>query len=45
MKILDQCFGHIKHVIVIADDTMVVGKKQKHRDHNVVLTALLETAR
>ena len=23
---LDQCFGHIKNVIVIADDIMVVGK-------------------
>ena len=42
---LDQCFGHIKNVIVIADNIMVVGKKQNHRDHDVALTALLETAR
>ena len=26
---LDQCFGHIKNVIVIADDIMIVGKKQQ----------------
>ena len=25
---LDQCFGHIKQVIVIADDRMIVGKNQ-----------------
>ena len=41
----DQCFGHIKNVIVIADDIMVIGKKQNHRDHDVALTSLLETAR
>ena len=33
------------NVIVIADDIMVVGKKQNHKDHDVALTALLETAR
>ena len=42
---LDQCFGHIKNVIVIANDIMVVGKKLNHRDHDIALTALLETAR
>ena len=42
---LGQCFSHINNVIVIADDIMVVGKKQNHRDHDVALTALLETAR
>ena len=26
---LDQCFSHLKNVIVIADDIMVVGKKNK----------------
>ena len=41
---LDQCFGMIKQVIVIADDFMTVGKQQNHRDHDVVLTTLLETA-
>ena len=42
---LDQCFGSIKQVIVIADDIMIVGKQQNHRDHDVTLTTLLETAR
>ena len=40
---LDQCFSHLKNVIVIADDIMVVGKSQK--EHDLALTALLETAR
>ena len=42
---LDQCFGHIRQVIVIADDIMAVGKKLNHRDHDQALTTLLETAR
>ena len=42
---LDQCLGMIKQVIVIADDIMVVGKQENHRDHDVALTTLLETAR
>ena len=42
---LDQCFGHIKLVIVIADDIMIVGKKTNHRDHDQALTTLIETAR
>ena len=42
---VDQCFWHIKNVIVIADDIMVVGKQQNHRDHDQILTTLLETAR
>ena len=42
---LDQYFGHIKNVIVIANDIMIVGKKHNHRDHNLALAALLETAR
>ena len=42
---LDQCFGMIKHVIVIADDIMIVGKQQNHRDHDLALTTLLKTAR
>ena len=29
---------------MIAKDIMVVGKKQNHRDHDVALTTLLETA-
>ena len=42
---LDQCFGHINNVIVIADDIMVVGRQHNHRDHDQALTTLLETAR
>ena len=40
---LDQCFSHLKNVIVIVDDMMVVGKSQK--EHNQALTILLKTAR
>ena len=32
-------------MIAIADDIMIVGKQQNHRDHDVVLTTLLVTAR
>ena len=39
-----QCFRKIKQVIVIVDDIMIVGKQQNHRDHDVALTTLLETA-
>ena len=42
---LDQCFGKIDQVIIIADDIMIVGKNQNHRDHDMALTTLLETAR
>ena len=42
---LDQCFGQIKNVIIIADDIMIVGKKTNHSDHDQALTMLLETAR
>ena len=42
---LDQCFGRIKQMIVIVDDIIIVGKQQNHRDHDVALTTLLETAR
>ena len=40
---LDQCFSHLKNVIVITDDIMVVGKN--HKEHDLALTSLLETAR
>ena len=40
---LDQCFSHLKNVIVITDDIMVVGKY--HKDYDLALTALLEMAR
>ena len=42
---LDQCFGKIDQVIIIADDIMIVGKKKNHRDHDVALTTLLEMTR
>ena len=41
----DQSFGRIENVIVIADDIMIVGKMQNHRDHDIALTTLLQTAR
>ena len=40
---LDQPFSHLKNVIVITDDIIIVGKN--HRDHNLALTDLLETGR
>ena len=42
---LDQCFGHLQNVIVIADDIMVVGKQPNHKDHDIALTKMLNTAR
>ena len=42
---LDECFGMIKQVIVIAEGIMIVGKQQNHRDHDVVLATSLDTAR
>ena len=42
---LDESFGHIPNVIVIADGIVVVGKKPDHKDHDQALTSLLETAR
>ena len=42
---LNQCFGHLQNVIVIADDIMVVGKQPNHKDHDLALTTLLNTAR
>ena len=42
---LNQYFGKINQVIAIADDIIVVGNQQNHRDHDIALTNLLETAR
>ena len=42
---LDQCFGKIDQVIVITHDILVVGKQHNHKDHDIALTNLLETAR
>ena len=37
---LDQCFGHIKQVIVISDDIMIVDKKLSRSDCDQTLTNL-----
>ena len=42
---LDECLGHIKNLIVITDDIMVIGKKQSHKDHDLAFTTLIQTAR
>ena len=42
---LDQFFAHIKQVIIIADDIMIVGKKPNNSNHDKALSTLLETAR
>ena len=42
---LDKCFGHINNLIVIADDIMVAGRKQNHKEHDLAFTMLLQTAR
>ena len=42
---LDQCFGHLENVIMIANDIMVVGKQSNHKDHDIALTQLVKTAR
>ena len=41
---LDECFGKLKQVIIIADDIMVVGYKVDHSDHDQTFTSLLQTA-
>ena len=42
---LDECFGHIKNLIIITDDIMVIGKQQNHKNHDLAFTTLLQTAR
>ena len=42
---LEQSFGKIDQLIVIVDDITVVGKTHNHKDHDVALTNLLESAR
>ena len=42
---LDQYFGHLQNVIVIANDIMIVGKQPNHKDHDIALTKLLNTAK
>ena len=36
-------FSHLKNVILIADDIMIIGKS--HKEHDLALTTLLDTAR
>ena len=43
-RMLDECFGKLKQVIIIADEIMVVGYKLDHSDHNQAFTSLLQTA-
>ena len=42
---LDECFGKIEQVIIIADDIMIVGYKSDHSDHDQAFTTLLQTAK
>ena len=42
---LDHCFGHIKNVIVIVGDIMIVGKRHNHSDSDQALTILLDTVK
>ena len=41
---LDECFGKIYQVIIIADDIMIVGYKPDHSDHDQAFTTLLQIA-
>ena len=41
---LDECFGKIKQVIIIADDIVMVGYKPDHSDHDQAFTNVLQTA-
>ena len=41
---LDECFGKIKQVIIIADDIMIVDNKPNYSDHDQAFTTLLQTA-
>ena len=42
---LNECFDHIRNLIVITDDVMVIGRNENHRYHNIAFTTLLHTAR
>ena len=42
---LDECFGHIKNLTIIANDIMVIGKNRNHKDHDLALTLLLKMAK
>ena len=42
---LDECFGKIEQVIIIADDIMIVHYKPYHSDHDQAFRTLLQTAK
>ena len=42
---LDECFGKVEQVIIIADDIMIVGYKPDHSDHDCALTIQLQAAK
>ena len=41
---LNECFGKIEQVIIIADDIMIVGYNPDHSHHDQAFTTLLQTA-
>ena len=41
---LDDCFGKLRQIIIIADDIIVGGYKPDHSNHDQVFTSLLQTA-
>ena len=42
---LDECFGNIEQVIIIADDIMIFGYKSVYSDHDEAFTTLLQAAK
>ena len=42
---LDECFGKIEQVIIIANDVMIVGYKPENSDHDQAFTTVLQTAK
>ena len=42
---LDEYFGHINNLTIIADDIMVIGKNRNQKDHDLAFTLLLKTAK
>ena len=42
---LEECFGKMKQVIIIADNIMIAGYKPDHSDHDQAFTNLLQIAR
>ena len=42
---LDECFGKIEQVVIIADEIMIVGYKPDHNDHDQAFTTLMQTAK